>query len=154
MTNKEILDRKIAEKEQIVLSYSCNTLKVFNIIIAFLCVISISSLLFYFKINKIALSVSTILGLLYFIFYINIKHYVSASIKGEMLLLKKMNNKNCVTEIRSIKSISSTTFLGYNYTKIKFKIDGINQTARLIKKIHDGELGNDIILKSAIKNVA
>ncbi len=154
MTNKEILDRKIAEKEQIVLSYSCNTLKTLNIIIAFLCVISISSLLFYFKINKIALSVSTILGLLYFIFYLNIKHYVSASIKGEMLLLKKMNNKNCVTEIRSIKSISSTTFLGYNYTKIKFKIDGINQTARLIKKIHDGELGNDIILKSAIKNVA
>jgi len=151
---KEILDEKISDKEQIVLSYDCQTIKTLNILIAILCFISISTLLFYFRINKTALTVSAILGLSYFIFYKNLKHYASASIKGEMLILKDMNDKNRITDLKSIKSICSSTIFGFNYTKIKFKLDVVNHTVRLIKKINDGEIGNDVIIKSALRKVA
>ena len=150
----EILYKKITDKEQIVLSYNCQTLKTLNILIAILCLLSISTLLFYFRINKTALSVSALLSLSYFVFYYNLKHYASASIKGEMLFLKDMNNKNSITELKSIKSIYSTTIFHYNYTKIKFKLDGAYHTVRLIKKISDGDIGNDVIIKSALKKVA
>jgi hypothetical protein len=84
----------------------------------------------------------------------NIKKYVSASIKGEMLITKNIFQKNRITALKSIQSINSTTFFGVNYTKVKFKLDGVYHTIRIVKKVEKDEIENEVILKSALKKVS
>jgi len=68
-----------------------------------------------------------------------------------MLLLKNIKNENFITELRSIKSIRSFTLFRMNYTSIKFKLDGCWHTAKIIKKLENDDVENEIIIKSILK---
>ena len=106
---------------------------------------------FYFNISII--SIFTFIGLssFYLILVKKQKKYVSASIKGEMLLLKDGSNKNKATSLKSINSISSHSFLRMNFTTITFKLDGRKHQICLVKKIEADQLENVEIIKAAIK---
>ena len=84
----------------------------------------------------------------------NIKNYVSASIKGEMLITKDIFQNNKITALKSIRSISSTSVFGINYTKVKFRLDGVKHTIRIVKKVEKNGVGNEVIIKSALKKVS
>lgn len=154
MNSKELLDLKIENKESIILSYNSDTLRILNIIITILYIGIISFLIYYFKISKIGLISISALSLFYGLFFMNIRNYVSASIKGEMLITRNIFQKNRITALKSIRSISSTTIFGINYTKVKFKLDGIYHTIRIVKKVEKDEIENEVILKSALKKVS
>ncbi len=151
MTRQELLDQKILNREQIILSRDCNTIKLLNFVLIVLCLLTISSLLYFYKINKTGIALSAVFSLLYLSFYYNIKQYASASIKGEMLLLKNIKNENFITELRSIKSIRSFTLFRMNYTSITFKLDGGCHTAKIIKKLENDDIENEKIINSILK---
>jgi hypothetical protein len=48
----------------------------------------------------------------------------SAYIKGEMLIVKYQFGKFKVTELRSVRRVKTTRFMGMRLTSIRFKIDG------------------------------
>ena len=154
MNSKELLDLNIENKESIILSYNSDTLRILNIIITILYLGIISFLIFYFKVSKIAVISIGGISLFYAIFFMNIKNYVSASIKGEMLITKDIFQNNKITALKSIRSISSTTVFGINYTKVKFRLDGVKHTIRIVKKVEKNEVGNEVIIKSALKKVS
>jgi len=154
MNSKELLDLKIETKESIILSYNSDTLRILNIVITILYLGIISFLIFYFKVSKIAVISIGGISLFYAIFFMNIKNYVSASIKGEMLITKDIFQNNKITALKSIRSINSTTVFGVNYTKVKFKLDGIKHTIRIVKKVEKDDVGNDVIIKSALRKVS
>lgn len=154
MNSKELLDLKIENKESIILSYNSDTLRILNIIITILYLGIISFLIFYFKVSKIAVISIGGISIFYGIFFMNIKNYVSASIKGEMLITKDIFQNNKITALKSIRSISSTTVFGINYTKVKFRLDGVKHTIRIVKKVEKNEVGNEVIIKSALKKVS
>ena len=154
MNSKELLDLKIENKESIILSYNSDPLRILNIIITILYLGIISFLIFYFKLSKIAVFSIGGISIFYGIFFMNIKNYVSASIKGEMLITKDIFQNNKITALKSIRSISSTTVFGINYTKVKFRLDGVKHTIRIVKKVKKNEVGNEVIIKSALKKVS
>ncbi|MDB0011574.1 hypothetical protein N9E20_02070 [Crocinitomicaceae bacterium] len=151
MCRKDLLESKIKNKEQIILSYNSNSVRVLNLIIGSLYLISIISVIYLFNISKITILSASIISFFYGIFFMSIKNYVSASIKGEMLLTKNIYHKNKITDLKSIRSIKSITLFGINYTKVKYKLDGVRHTIQMIKYLSKNEVGIDVILKSALK---
>lgn len=153
MTKEERLQKKLLNHERVVLSYGNEIVKLIAVsifIIAFL----ISSFAFYhFRISLIALSVSSVLLISYGLFFRTIKKCVAASIKGEMLITQDLFNTNKVTSLKSIKSISSATLFGINYTTITYKLDGTKYCVRIVKKLESEDLENEKIIKTAM-NIA
>lgn len=150
MTKEERLHLKIANKERIVLSYGVEFVRITAILISLLS-ISVALLVFYhFRISFITAIVAGTILFTYLIFFLTIKKYVSASIKGEMLITQDLFNINKVTSLKSIRSISSTTFFGINYTTVTFKLDGVKYNVRIVKKIDPEQIENEQIIKTAM----
>ena len=151
MCSIDLLESKIKNKEQIVLSYNSNSIRILNLIISTLYFSVIISFIYLFELSKITLLSSVIISIFFGIYLTSIRNYVYASIKGEMLLTKNIYHKNKITNLKSIRSIKSITLFGINYTKVKYKLDGVKHTIQMIKYLNKNDLGNDIILKSALK---
>ncbi len=151
MTNDERLNLKIANQENIILSRGHEIIKSMIFLFTLLSILLFAIIFFYFNISII--SIFTFIGLssFYLILVKKQKKYVSASIKGEMLLLKDGSNKNKATSLKSINSISSHSFLRMNFTTITFKLDGRKHQICLVKKIEADQLENVEIIKAAIK---
>ena len=151
MTNDERLNLKIANQEKIILSRGHEIIRSMIFLFILLSILLFAIIFFYFNISII--SIVTFIGLssFYLILVNKQKKYVSASIKGEMLLLKDGSNKNKATSLKSIKSISSHSFLRMNFTTITFKLDGRKHQICLVKKIESDQLENVEIIKAAIK---
>lgn len=153
MTKEERLHLKLVNKERIVLSYGGEFVRTTAILISILS-ISIALLIFYhFKISVITAVAGGGILLTYLLFFLNIKKFVSASIKGEMLITQDLFNINKVTSLKSIRSISSHTFFGINYTKVSFKLDGMKYNVRIVKKLDPEQIENKEIIKTAISVV-
>ena len=97
MTNYERLNLKIANQENIILSRGHEIIKSMIFLFTLLSILLFAIIFFYFNISII--SIFTFIGLssFYLILVKKQKKYVSASIKGEMLLLKDGSNKNKAT---------------------------------------------------------
>lgn len=150
MTKEERLQKRLANHERVVLSYGNEIVKLIAISI-FVIACVIGSLAFYhFKISIITLAVASALLITYILFFRIIRKYVSASIKGEMLITQDIFNTNKVTALKSIKSISSTTIFGINYTTITYKLDGVKYNVRIIKKLECEDIDNEKIIKTAM----
>ena len=153
MTREERLQKKLVNHERIVLSYGNELVKLFAISIFVISCLVAFLAFYHFRISIITLVVSITLLVFYSIFFTIIKKYVAASIKGEMLITQDMFNKNKVTSLKSIKSISSITVFRINYTKITYKLDGIKYNVRIVKKLNCEDFENEKIIKTAI-NIA
>lgn len=153
MTKEERLLIKLNNHERVVLSYGNEFVKLIAILILIIAFLVASFAFYHFRISIFTAVVSSALLLAYWIFFRTIKKYVSASIKGEMLIIKDLFNTNKVTSLKSIKSMSSTTLLGINYTKITFKLDGVKYSISIVKKLENEDLENEKIIKTAI-NIA
>lgn len=150
MTKEERLLKRLANHERVVLSYGNEIVKLIAISI-FVIACVIGSLAFYhFKISIITLAVASALLITYILFFRIIRKYVSASIKGEMLITQDIFNTNKVTALKSIKSISSSTIFGINYTTITYKLDGVKYNVRIIKKLECEDIDNEKIIKTAM----
>jgi hypothetical protein len=105
--------------------------------------------MFKIKIESILL----VLGFLifYLIFIAQLKDYVSASIKGEMLITKNIFNTKKITSVKSIKSISSKTLFNVDFTKVTYKLDGTKYSIRIIRKTDSEHLKNEEIIKTILK---
>lgn len=150
MTTQERLGIKLAKKEKIVLSNGNEFIKIVAFVFSALSFSILTFVLIQFKISLISAITLVAIISMYYAFVSNLKKFVSASIKGEMLITTDVFNKNKVTSLKSIKSISSYTIYSVNYTKIIFKLDGVKYDVRMIKKIDSEQLENEEILKSAI----
>ena len=154
MCSKKLLESKISNKEKIVLSYNSSSFRRIKIFVSFSYILAILSLIYFFQISKFTLLTSAILSFLYGVFSISIKNYVSASIKGEMLMTKNIYQKNKITDIKSIREISSITIFRINFTKVRYRLDGVNHSIQMIKYLNKDDIGNEVILRSVLKKAS
>ena len=154
MCSKKLLESKISNKEKIVLSYNSNSFRQLNIFVTVTYISAILFIVYFFQVSRFTPLTSAILSFLYGAFFISIKNYVSASIKGEVLITKNIYQKNKVTDLKSIQGISSITFFRINFTKVNYRLDGINHSIQMIKFLKKDDLGNDIILKSVLNRAS
>lgn len=154
MCSKKLLESKISNKEKIVLSYNSSSFRRIKIFVSFSYILAILSLIYFFQISKFTLLTSAILSFLYGVFFISIKNYVSASIKGEMLMTKNIYQKNKITDIKSIREISSITIFRINFTKVRYRLDGVNHSIQMIKYLNKDDIGNEVILRSVLKKAS
>ena len=151
MTKEERLNIKIENKEQITLSNSSEFVKLTGIIVSLLSLISVSIILYIFKIKIESILLIFTFLILYLLFIVQLKEYVSASIKDEMLITKNIFNTKKITSIKSIKSISSKTLFNVDFTKVTYKLDGTKYSIRIIQKIDSEHLKNEEIIKTILK---
>lgn len=150
MTKEERLQKKLVNHERIVLSYGNELIRLVAISIFVISCI-IGSLTFYhFRASVITIAVVFTLLVSYALFFRIVKKHVAASIKGEMLITKDIFNINKVTSLKSIKSISSTTIFGINYTTLTYKLDGVQYNVRIVKKLEGEDIENEKIIKTAM----
>ena len=153
MTKHERLFSKIANKETIILSNTCDSLKTILYFVTFFFIVLTGYIALKYKIStKFCLTI-TCLFALYFTVLLYIKKFVSASIKGDMLSTKSIFKKKKFTSVRSIRSISSKTYLKFNFTKLSYKLDGTIYNVRLINKIDSEHLQNEEVVKTILKNI-
>lgn len=150
MTNIENLNQKLINQEQIVLSCGTNIIKTLSLSLFMLSILSCAIIFFLFKISIITLASIILIGSTYILFVSKSKKYVSAAIKGEMIIIKDVNNQNKITSVKSIKSINSRNIFGLNLTNFSYKLDGKRYYVRLFKKLHTNEIANEEILQAAI----
>ena len=151
MTKEERLNIKIENKEQITLSNSSEFVKLTAIIVSLLCLIFVSLILYFFKIKIESILLIFTFLIVYLLFIVQLKEYVSASIKDEMLITKNIFNTKKITSIKSIKSISSKTLFNVDFTKVTYKLDGTKYSIRIIQKIDSEHLKNEEIIKTILK---
>ncbi len=151
MTKEERLNIKIENKEQITLSNSSEFVKLTAIIVSLLSLISVGLILYFFKIKIESILLIFTFLIVYLLFIVQLKEYVSASIKDEMLITKNIFNTKKITSIKSIKSISSKTLFNVDFTKVTYKLDGTKYSIRIIQKIDSEHLKNDEIIKTILK---
>lgn len=151
MTNHERLNLKIANQESIILSRGNEIFRSILFLVTLFSILLFSIVFFHFKISIISVFTFLCLSFTYFLLLSNKNKYVSASIKGEMLLLKDGSNKNKVTSIKSIKSISTYTIFKINFTRITYKLDGRKHQICLLKKLDPEQLENEEIIKVIMK---
>ena len=151
MTKEERLNIKIENKEQITLSNSSEFVKLTGIIVSLLSLISVGLILYFFKIKIESILLIFTFLIVYLLFIVQLKEYVSASIKDEMLITKNIFNTKKITSIKSIKSISSKTLFNVDFTKVTYKLDGTKYSIRIIQKIDSEHLKNEEIIKTILK---
>ena len=151
MTKQERLNIKIKNKEQITLSNSSELVKFAAIIVSLLSLISVGIVIFFFKIKIESILLIFTFLLIYLLFIVQLKEYVSASIKDEMLITKNIFNTKKITSLKSIKSISSKTLFSIEFTKVTYKLDGTKYSIRIIQKIDSEHLKNEEIIKTILK---
>jgi bifunctional pyridoxal-dependent enzyme with beta-cystathionase and maltose regulon repressor activities len=115
-----------------------------------LSILSCAIIFFLFKISIITIASIILIGSTYILFVSKSKKYVSAVIKGEMIIIKDVNNQNKITSVKSIKSINSRNIFGLNLTNFSYKLDGKRYYVRIFKKLHTNEIANEEILQAAI----
>ena len=59
----------------------------------------------------------------------------SAVIKGDAVILKNLQNKHCVTHVRSIRSIRTRRWAGKQFTSLKYHLDGTQHQALLVTDV-------------------
>ena len=151
MTKEERLNIKIENKEQITLSNSSEFVKLTAIIVSLLSLISVGLILYFFKIKIESILLIFTFLIVYLLFIVQLKEYVSASIKDEMLITKNIFNTKKITSLKSIKSISSKTLFNIDFTKVTYKLDGTKYSIRIIQKIDSEHLKNEEIIKTILK---
>ena len=72
----------------------------------------------------------------------------SASLKGDALILKDINNKSLVASIKSINNIKTKKFGAIYLTALNFKIDGTSRKAMLISDKKSKIQPSDAILSA------
>ena len=151
MTKEERLNIKIENKEQITLSNSSEFVKLTAIFVSLLSLISVGLILYFFKIKIESILLIFTFLIVYLLFIVQLKEYVSASIKDEMLITKNIFNTKKITSLKSIKSISSKTLFNVDFTKVTYKLDGTKYSIRIIQKIDSEHLKNEEIIKTILK---
>ena len=132
MKKKNRLLRKIANKEKIILSFGCDSIKAFAVLMT-LIYLSISFLILYFlHFNFKTLAILILPLIIYLLLLIQLKKYVSAAVIGEMLISESIFKKNKITSLKSIKEMSSFQIFNYEITKIIYKLDGNSLKIRFI----------------------
>lgn len=154
MRKQERLLRKIANKEKIILSFGCDSIKMFSIITTVIFLTISFAILYFFHCKFKTLILLSIPLFTYLILMLQLKKYVAASIIGEMLMSETIFKKNKITSIKSIKSLESKMFFSYDYTKITYKLDGNYITVRFINKIDSEHLRGEEIIKTLLKEVS
>ena len=151
MTKEQRLEIKLANKENIELSYNTELLKMILYLFSIFSSISIIYIAYVYKISSESIIFTSIIVFTNYCFLILVKKIVSASIHGDMLLTKNIFNKKRITSLKSIKSITSTKIFHIHFTRITFKLDGSKHSIHIIKKIDEEHVDNETIIKEAIK---
>lgn len=104
------------------------------------------SLLFYFSV--VALSFLIVLGIRKII-----KKTAKAYIKGDTLVVKfAYGTTPKVMNLKSVRSVKTKKMIGYTYTNLNFKMDGISYNVLLFGKPNTNESAESII--SIAKQIA
>lgn len=98
-------------------------------------VLIIGVLLWGMNVSYLSIAISTVIFILAFTLnkYV-IKNIRSTSVKGDALILTSINKNSAVTSIRSLQKIESSSFLGFQITKLKYNLDGRNRSSIIINK--------------------
>ena len=115
----------------------------------------------YFSLNLYFLTITPfaipflVIGLLTFIILSKrYKKISSASVKGETIIIKNIDNENFLTPIKSIRKMRTRKIGRTLYTSLEYKLDGKMHTALLLSDTNNDEKPQLIIrnLQREIKN--
>lgn len=115
--------------------------------------VSISSLLlFQYGVTFLTLSSALVLLLVtgIVIYYFRMR-FKSLAIKGDTMIINSFDNKACVTSIRSIKTVRTSTIFGFHWTSIDFKLDGVTRSCLFINRISSVPVTPEIAIKKALQ---
>ena len=78
------------------------------------------------------------------------KRIRTTSIKGNTIIINSLDNKPVVTSIRSVRSVKSKMFLGFEWTTFKYKLDGQKYYSLILNRSNDLPFSTETFIKKAI----
>lgn len=90
-------------------------------------------------------------GLVSTLCYVFIRNYTAISVTGDTLILKNFKQKNTVTSLRSIQSVSTKRIGQYRYVRMKYNLDGLSRKAVFVSQTCKGKINPDEFLAQAIR---
>lgn len=79
------------------------------------------------------------------------KRVRSASLKGDTLILKGINNKSCVTSIRSVRNVRTYNLFGVPCTTLRYNLDGKTHTSILFGNPPGASISVEHYLRNAMQ---
>ncbi len=84
-----------------------------------------------------------------FVFYLR-KHIKSTYMTGDTLIFKSFDKSSKVTSLRSVKSVKTKSILGFHWTRLDYKLDGMSNSVLIIDPIFSKSTTPEYILSEAI----
>lgn len=75
----------------------------------------------------------------------------SASIKGDTLILKGLDNKNCVTTLHSVRTVKTYEVIGFQITTLRYSLDGRSHLSILLGNPPGVSITVETCLRKAIQ---
>ncbi len=66
-----------------------------------------------------------------FVYYLR-KHVKSAYLKGDALIFQSFDKSSKVTSLRSVRKVSSTSFLGLEWIRLDYHLDGLHNSVLIV----------------------
>ena len=75
----------------------------------------------------------------------------SIAIKGDTLILNAPGKPSCVTSVRAIKDVQTSSFLGVQLTRLKYVLDGRTRFVKVINLSSSVESTPELLIKKAME---
>ena len=119
----------------------------FALIVSFICIY------LYFTdltITTVA-AAAVVIGVFGGVLHLVRKQISGTAIKGDTLILNKDNRRFCVTSLRSIKNIKSSSFLMFQLTRLNYKLDGRTQSTLIFTVKNRYQFTPETLLRHALE---
>lgn len=104
------------------------------------------------QINFLTLGISFGNLLIFGLLFRNLlKNTSRTSIKGDTLILNNSSNKSCVTSLRSIKKIRTSSLFNIQITHLYYNLDGKNRKTIILTRKNAYAFSPEMLLKKAIE---
>lgn len=75
----------------------------------------------------------------------------SVAVKGDTLILNSFDKRSCVTSLRSIKNVHTSSLLGIQLTRLNYKLDGLTRSTVVINRSWAVPSTPEQLIKKAIQ---
>lgn len=154
MTTEEIVLDCVNNRKRLEITPN-NYLKRSKVSIAVLLVITIfaGAVFIYFKgltITTLLIAATLVGGMALLLFYF-IKRTKAAAIKGDTIILNSIGDKSCVTSVRSVREIGTTSLMFVQWTRIKYNLDGATRSTFFINAPWSVKHSPELVVNKAIE---
>ena len=154
MTTEEIVLDCVNNRKRLEVT-PANYLKRSKVSIGILLVIALSSAVGLIFISGLTITTLVIAASLFggtaFLLLYFVRRTKAAAIKGDTIILKSFGDKSCVTSVRSVRQITTTSLLFIQWTRIKYNLDGANRTTFFINSPWSVKHSPELVVNKAIE---